>query len=192
MGDSKILLEEKTIYHQWLVHSPCFACWIINFSNKIHWVPMQIMGHNPQMSWFSCLKLPFLYWFDVFNIYPRNAATPHRVDEGFGCSDEGELRQQPQNAQRGDLLLTYETWRNDAKCTTHIGGSFNDLWFNLYGILCIPKGTFAEHELCYQMIKLCSIGDFQVFLILIEKTSCCGSFRKSTTKYQGPNEATPV
>jgi hypothetical protein len=61
------------------------------------------------------------------NIYSRNAATPHRVDEGFGCSDEGALRQQPQNAQRGDLLLTYETWRNDAKCTTHIGGSFNDL-----------------------------------------------------------------
>jgi hypothetical protein len=33
----------------------------------------------------------------------------------------------------------------------------------IYGILCISKGTFAEHELCYQMIKLCSIGDFQVF-----------------------------
>ena len=93
---------------------------------------MQIMGHNPQMSWLSCLKLPFLYDLMFFNIYSRNAATPHRVDEGFGCSDEGELRQQPQNAQRGDLLLTYETWRNDAKCTAHIGGSFNDLWFNLW------------------------------------------------------------
>ena len=58
----------------------------------------------------------------VLCICSRNAtaATTHRVDEGFGCSDQSELRQQPQNTQRGDLP-TCET--RDAKYMTNIGGS---------------------------------------------------------------------
>ena len=47
------------------------------FSNKIHLVPIQIMGHNPQMSWFSCLKLPFLYELMFFKyLLPERSDSP--------------------------------------------------------------------------------------------------------------------
>ena len=33
----------------------------------------------------------------------------------------------------------------------------------IYGILCISKGTFAEHELCYQMINYVLSETFKFF-----------------------------
>ena len=97
------------------------------FENNIHLDFSAKYGTEPPNVMIPILKTSFSQCFlyvlmAVLSIYSRNAtaATTHRVDEGFGCSDQSELRQQPQNTQRGDLL-TCET--RDAKYITNIGGS---------------------------------------------------------------------